>query len=129
MAALPGWLMARARTGGFTRVHVLLPPAGARSSAVYLLESAASPEARFELHAVDDAEVGIDGCTIALQRGEAYKLLSAMAGAFTGRTPGEEVVPLGVTAMAVTLEHEAGYASPQEAQIAARRAKESESMS
>lgn len=97
MSALPGWLMHRARTGGFSRVHVLLAPVGERSSAIYLLEKGTpggDHVSTYELHAVDDASDGTDGCTIPLTRTEAYKLLSAMAGAFTGRHPGEEVVPL-----------------------------------
>jgi hypothetical protein len=86
---LPGWLSKRARECSARFVHVLHAPATPRSAAVYLIECANT----FELHAVDDAESGIDGATIAMTRREANAMLLALSGGLSGRLSGVDVRP------------------------------------
>lgn len=87
---LPGWLSKRARECNARAIHVLHAPATLRSAAVYLVECANT----FELHAVDDAESGIDGATIPMTRREANAMLLVLSGGLSGRLPGVDVRPL-----------------------------------
>lgn len=88
---LPGWLLKRARESGGALVHVLLAPATPHDEAIYLLETKAQ---NYELHCVDDADTGIDGCTFILPRRQAVEVLNKFVGALSGRHLGVEVKAL-----------------------------------
>jgi hypothetical protein len=85
----PAWLVKRALEMGATRIVTVLAPVTPQSSAIYLLEAAGA----HELHAVQDASTGIEGCTIRLSSREAVKLLATLAGALSGRIAGTPLAP------------------------------------
>jgi hypothetical protein len=98
--SLPGWLLKRARDVGGAAVHVLIEPATEVSPAAYLLEINRNC---FELHVVANAASGIDGETLPLTRSEAFRMLTSLAGALTGResgvfVPSAPLAPAGVLA-------------------------------
>lgn len=89
MDTLPAWLIRRIRLGIFSRAFTLLAPASPTSAAIYLLESSrdadGGPPPLYELHAVTNAQSGIEGATIPLSRAELCDVLLTFAGVLSGR--------------------------------------------